>query len=101
MEKVKLATLISDITSAFLWFFGLGVLVFNLLGMWIPWNLTGFGYYFYYPVPLIASCVALVISAKEKEVSTRKKYLLCNSIVLGISILMDVLTFTVFSTWFW
>ncbi len=101
MKAVKTATLINNIASVLLWLLGISVLVFNLLGMWVSWHLSGFGYYFYCPIPFVISIVALVISVCQKEFSIRIKYLLCNGIVLGISIIMTILTFDVFSAWFW
>ena len=100
-KAVVITTWINYILSILLWILGILVLLFNILGMWTEWHLAGFGYYFFFIHPMIASGLAILFATMNKEAAVRKKYILHNSIVLGISAVMTVLSLFVFSKWFW
>ena len=101
VKRILLITRISDILSLLLWLLGIGVFVFNLLGKWTAWHLAGFGYYFYFVIPFIASCGAILATGMSDDAAIRKKYILHNGVVLGISTVITILTFFVFCKWFW
>ena len=90
-KAVVITTWINYILSILLWILGILVLLFNILGWWVAWHLAGFGYVFFFIVPMLASGIAILFAAKDKEAAVRKKYILHNSIVLGISAVMTVL----------
>ena len=100
-KAVVITTWINYILSILLWILGIFFLVFNLLGKWTAWHLAGFGYLYFMVYPFIASCLAILLSAINKEPKLRKKHLWHNGIVLGISTAVTILSFTVSAAWFW
>ena len=94
-KKSKLFTWLNLIFSSILWGMGILTLIFNVLGLWAPWHLAGFGFVFFIPVTLIFSLLSLVFSYKEK------KLLLYNLLFIGVSIIFIVFTVNVSTSWFW
>ena len=98
MEKTaKGFTVINYILSSILWLLGVLTLLFNIVGLWAPWHLAGFGFIFYVPVPTISQVLAIVFSCVEKH----KKTMIMNFVSLAVSISLVVFTVFVSSTWFW
>ena len=98
MEKTaKGFTIINYILSSILWLLGVLTLLFNIVGLWAPWHLAGFGFVFYIPVPTISQVLAIVFSCVEKH----KKTMIMNFVSLAVSISLVVFTVFVSSTWFW
>ena len=90
-------TVINYILSSILWLLGVLTLLFNIVGLWAPWHLAGFGFIFYVPVPTISQVLAIVFSCVEKH----KKTMIMNFVSLAVSISLVVFTVFVSSTWFW
>ena len=98
MEKTaKGFTVINYILSSILWLLGVLTLLFNIVGLWAPWHLAGFGFIFYVPVPTISQVLAIVFFCVEKH----KKTMIMNFVSLAVSISLVVFTVFVSSTWFW
>jgi len=97
--KLKYITTIHLVTAGILWLLGILVMVFNLLDLWIPWNMAILASYLYMPVPIAASAAAMVLSARQDEEEERKYWLRRNGIVLAVSAVVTVLTVYVFSIW--
>jgi len=98
MDKtMKVFTITNYILSSILWLLGILTLLFNVLGLWAPWHLAGFGFIFYIPVPAISQILAIVFSCVEKH----KKTIIMNFVSLIVSISFVLLTVFVSSTWFW
>ena len=98
MEKTaKRFTVINYILSSILWLLGVLTLLFNIVGLWAPWHLAGFGFVLYIPIPTISQVLAIVFSCVEKH----KKTMAMNLLSLVVSISFVVLTVFVSSTWFW
>ena len=85
------------IMSSILWLLGILTLLFNVLGLWAPWHLAGFGFVLYTPIPSVTQIIAIVFSCIEKN----KKRIVINIVSLAISIAFVLLTFLVSSNWFW
>ena len=64
-KKSKLFTWLNLIFSSILWGMGILTLIFNVLGLWAPWHLAGFGFVFFIPVTLIFSLLSLLFSYKD------------------------------------
>ena len=96
-KKSKLITIINLIISIILWLLGIFTLLFNVLGLWIPWHLAGFGFIFYTPIPLVTTIISLILCYK----SFNNKLLLQNLIILLISISFILFTIFVSGGWFW
>ena len=96
MTKAKVFTIVNYGLSAVLWLLGMLTLLFNVLGLWVPWHLAGFGFLFYIPVPAFSHFLAFHFC-----LSAEKKYLSMNLISLGISVVFVLLTIFVFGRWFW
>ncbi len=96
-NAAKIMTIISYIFSGILWLLGILTLVFNILGLWAPWHLAGFGFIFYIPVPIIPAILSIVFSCVSKEI----KLIIMNSISAVVSIGFILLTVFVSSGWFW
>lgn len=90
-------TVINCILSSILWLLGILTLLFNILGLWAPWHLAGFGFVFYIPIPIISQVLAIVFSCVENNIKT----IIVNFVSLVISIAYVFLTIFVSSTWFW
>ena len=98
MEKTaKGFTVINYILSSILWLLGILTLLFNIVGLWAPWHLAGFGFVLYIPIPTISQVLAIVFSCVGKH----KKTMIMNFVSLAVSISFVVLTVFVSSTWFW
>jgi hypothetical protein len=92
-KRIK-ATLV---LSIFLWILAVLTLAFNILGLWAPWHLAGFGFVFYLPIPTIASICSFVASVKEKKAGLVFKtllYILVNAAITAFTVFVS-------STWFW
>lgn len=94
-RKSKLFTRLNLVFSSILWLLGIFTLLFNSLGLWVPWHLAGFGFILFVPVPLIFSILSLLFSYKEK------KLLLNNLIFIGVSVFFVLFTYFVSAGWFW
>ena len=90
-------TVINYVLSSVLWLLGILTLLFNIVGLWAPWHLAGFGFVFYIPVPIIPQIIAIVFSCVEKD----KKTIIMNFVSLAVSIAFVLFTIFVSSTWFW
>ena len=93
----KVCTVVNYILSSILWLLGILTLLFNLLGLWAPWHLVGFGFIFYAPVPLIPLILSIVFSCVSKEI----KLIVMNGVSLLISIGCILFTVFVSTGWFW
>ena len=100
-KAVVTITRVNYILSALLWILGVLVLLFNILGQWTAWHLTGFGFLFFLIHPFAASCLAIILSLISKEPKLRKKYLWHNVIVLTISVVVTIFYFSISTNWFW
>ena len=96
-KKSKLITLINFILSFILWLLGIFTLVFNILGLWIPWHLAGFAFIFYAPIPLVTAIISLILCYK----SFNNKLFLKNLTSLLITIIFILFTMFVSAEWFW
>lgn len=96
-----LITVTSYIVSGVLWLLGILTFLFNILGLWAPWHLACFGFVLFIPIPIILNIVAIIFSAVNEEKNIRRKYLIINSISLGISLLFIAFTVIVSAGWFW
>ena len=96
-KTAKGFTVINYILSSILWLLGVLTILFNIVGLWAPWHLAGFGFIFYVPVPTISQVLAIVFFCVEKH----KKTMIMNFVSLAVSISFVVLTVFVSSTWFW
>ena len=96
MTKAKVFTIINYVLSAIGWLLGILTLLFNILGLWDPWHLAGFGFMFYIPVPIISQFLAIFFCNISE-----KKLLMLNLIPFIISISFALLTVLVSTRWFW
>ena len=96
-KTAKGFTVINYILSSILWLLGVLTILFNIVGLWAPWHLAGFGFIFYVPVPTISQVLAIVFFCVEKH----KKTMIMNFVSLAVSISLVVFTVFVSSTWFW
>lgn len=96
IEKINRINLYAAIA---LWILGILVFLFNILGLWVPWHLAGFAFFFTFFIPLGISVYTLVKSSKEKDTATRKCYYFRNGIILTVSVVISILTLFVFSYW--
>ena len=96
MTKAKLFTVINFVLSAILWVLGILTLLFNILGLWTPWHLAGFGFIFYIPMPAISQFLAIYFCS-----TAGKKLLTMNLVSFAISIAFVLLTVFVSTRWFW
>lgn len=96
-NKVKIFTVINYVALSILLLLAILTLLFNVLGLWAPWHLAGFGFIFFVPVSILIQIFALAYSNASNE----KKYKIANFISLAISIGLVLLTVYVSSTWLW
>ena len=96
-SSAKAMTAISCGAAVVLWFLGLLMLLFNILGLWAPWHLAGFSFLFFTPVSVVLTVLAMVFSGTSKET----KLVVINSVFTVISIGCVLFTFFVSGTWFW
>lgn len=96
-NTAKRITIINYILSGILWLLGILTLMFNVLGLWAPWHLAGFGFIFYIPVPIIPAIISIVSSCSSKEI----KYIIMNFVSVAVSIGFILLTVFVSAGWFW
>ena len=101
MKKLKTLAVINGILSGILVLLSLLTLTFNLLGEWVPWNLAGFGFYFYFLVPILFGVYAFMESVTWHEPAARRKYMIYSIVVMIVDLIFTILTFAVFSSWFW
>ena len=98
MKKAAIAlTIISCILSGMLWLLGILTLLFNILGLWGPWHLAGFGFIFFIPVPIVPAILSIIFSCIQKD----RKLMILNSVSAAASVVFIFLTVFVSSTWFW
>ena len=100
MKTIEKLTIFNYIVSALAWLLGLLNGLFNLLGLWVAWHLTGFAYLAVSVIALLICAGVLMLSTEEKEKWLRKICVLRNGIALAISIAMQLLVFFVFAGWF-
>ena len=96
MKKAKVFTVVNYVLSAILWLLGVLTLAFNLLGLWTPWQLAGFGFMFCIPIVVISQGIAIICCG-----SAEKKYLRGNLIAFGVSAGFVLLTLLISTKWFW
>ena len=96
-KAAKAFTVINYTLSSILWLLGILTLLFNIIGLWAPWHLAGFGFLFYIPISAIPQILAIVFSCVDKN----KKAIIMNFASLVISIAFVLLTVLVSSSWFW
>ena len=96
MSKAKLFTIINYVFSSILWLLGILTLLFNILGLWSPWHLAGFGFIFYIPIPAITQLIAFCFCN-----TTEKKFLSMNLVAFAVSAGFVLLTVLVSAKWFW
>jgi hypothetical protein len=101
MKKLKNLAVINCILSGVLVLLSLLTLTFNLLGEWVPWNLAGYGFYFYFLVPILFGVYAFMESLTWHEPAARRKYMIYSIVVMIVDLLFAILTLTVFCSWFW
>ena len=77
----RVSTKINYILSSILWLLGILTLLFNALGLWVPWHLVGWGFIFYAPVPGISPVLGTVFSCIAKNV---KLIILCFITFIGL-----------------
>ena len=94
MKKAKVFTIINYALSSVLWLLGILTLLFNILGLWTPWHLAGFGFMFYIPVPAISQFLAIFFCD-----ALEKKFLNMNLIALAVSVGFVFLTVFVSAGW--
>ncbi|MBQ7378883.1 MAG: hypothetical protein IJW70_04295 [Clostridia bacterium] len=92
----KIFTVINYVLLGILWLGGILTLLFNVLGLWAPWHLAGFGTLFYLPVPVIPFILSVVFSLVAKE----RKMIIANFISLGITF-AALFVWLLSTTWFW
>ena len=90
-------TVTNYIFSGILWFLGFLTLIFNILGLWGPWHLAGFGFYFYIPLPILPVILAIVFSCISKS----KILIILNFASLLFSMISVVFTLFISAGWFW
>ena len=90
-------TIINYILSGILWLLGILTFLFNVLGLWVPWHLAGFGFIFYIPIPIIPLLLAIVFSCIAKNI----KMMILNFASLALSVGFVVFTVFVSAGWFW
>ena len=96
-SKAKTFTNLNYIFAGGMWLLGILTLLFNILGLWAPWHLAGFGWLFSIPVVAVFQLFAILFSLDEKN----KKLFLINLLSLVISIAVALFTYHVSTTWFW
>lgn len=96
MKKAKVFTIVNYVLSAIGWLLGILTLLFNILGLWTPWHLAGFGFMFYIPVPIISQFLAIFFCN-----TLEKKLLTMNIISFVVSVSFVLLTVFVSQRWFW
>ena len=95
MGRGKIFTLINLIVSGILWTLGILMLLFNLLGLWVPWNLSGYFLLLFIPMSLISNILSIVFSYRNKL------FLFSNIVFMFISVIITVFSILVSATWFW
>ena len=101
MNKSKLLTIGNYVISGLLWLLGILTLVFNLIGKWTAWNLAGFGFIGYFPLPLLFGIYVLISPARPDEAIAKKRYYLHNTIIFCVTVAVTVLTLVFSTSWFW
>ena len=96
IRKSKI-TIIHLIFSCILWLLGILTLLFNILGLWAPWHLAGFGFVFFIPLPIVFSIASLIVTYSNSN----EKAIKFNWIILAISIIFIIITIKISATWFW
>lgn len=95
------ATIVNSIVSAILWLLAFLTFLFNLIGLWAPWHLAGFGTVFYTPVVVASQVLAFVFSFSVEEKKSKRIVIILNFLVLFISVFSILFTLFVSTTWFW
>jgi len=96
MKKATLFTIVNYVLSAVLWLLGILTLLFNLLGLWMPWLYAGWAFVLYIPVPAVSQFLGVYFCSTEE-----KKLLTMNLISFGVSASFVLLTVFISSKWFW
>ena len=95
-KAAKIFTIISYVLLSILWLCAILTLLFNLLGLWAPWHLAGFGTLFYLPVPAAPFGLAVVFS----YITEQRKLIVANFISLGVTF-VALCVWLISTTWFW
>jgi hypothetical protein len=95
-KAAKIFTIINYVFLSILWLCAILTLLFNLLGLWAPWHLAGFGTLFYLPVPTLPFILATVFSIVAEE----RKLIVANFISLGVTF-AALCVWLISTTWFW
>ena len=97
----KPVTIVNYILSGISWLLAILCLLFNILGLWEPWHLAGFGFIYYVPVSLISQIIAIIISCKAIDRWSTPKYIILNILSAVITVGSIVLFWFVSARWFW
>ncbi|MBE6605681.1 MAG: hypothetical protein E7635_01405 [Ruminococcaceae bacterium] len=95
-NRAKIFTVINYILSSILWILGILTLLFNILGLWSPWQLAGFGFILYLPVQIASMILSVIFS----HIENNSKMIVLNFVSFAISAGFIILTIFVSSTWF-
>lgn len=96
-SAAKIATIVTYVLSTILWILAILTYVFNVLGLWAPWHLAGFGFVFFIPIPLISWFVSFIKSCREGE----GKLIFSNIFCAIISVALTLFTVNISAGWFW
>lgn len=88
---------INLILSFVLWILGALTFAFNVIGLWAPWHLAGFGFVFYLIIPAVAGAISLFVSIKNRNF----KNVLLNLLIILFNIIVTLFTVLISATWFW
>lgn len=90
-------TKVTLVLTAFAWVLAALTLAFNIIGLWGPWHLAGFGFVFYLPIPTIALISSFITSVRERN----GKYVFKNILYFFVNVAITLFTVVVSATWFW
>ena len=90
-------TKISYALLMILYAFGGLTLLFNLIGLWAPWHLAGFGYFFFLPIPAISLIVSFFTSLFEGD----GRMIFKNLRLIIFTVAVTCFTVYISATWFW
>lgn len=102
---MKKFTVANYIISGTYWLGGLLTLIFNALGLWVPWHLAAFATLMYLPIALISEIIALFRSffMHDDYISWEEivRYRIMNLISVGVTAVCALLFYFVTCKWFW
>ncbi|MBQ3550094.1 MAG: hypothetical protein IJA41_03845 [Clostridia bacterium] len=101
MKEYKGLFIANVIFTVLNWLVALPFFLFNLLGLWELWHISGYFYLVIFAIPLLISFILTVISAVIAYKLHQKKSLTFSFICFGISISAVVFTFLVSAVWLW